>query len=602
MLKLAKYLKPYWLQIVAIIALVYVQVQTDLALPDYMARIVNQGIVLKDNTYIWNTGITMLLVALLGAVCTVIVSYFASRVAVGFAKDIRAKTFTKVESFSLVEFNRFSTASLITRSTNDIQQIQMVMVMILRFVLYAPILGFGAILKANQMAPSMTWIMGLAVATLVSIIVLLFSIALPKFQALQKLVDKLNLVTRQILTGIRVIRAFDREQVEAVNFDKANRDLTDVNLFVNRLMVVMQPFMMLIFNVTALAVIWVGSHLINTGNLQIGDMVAFLQYSMQVIMAFLMISIVFIMVPRASVSGARVAEVLESEPTIKNPTSPIKSVAAGTGVVEFKDVSFAYPGAKMSVLCNVSFVAKPGETTAFIGSTGSGKSTLINLIPRFYDVTEGQVLIDGVDVRQMNMEDLYAKLGYVPQKGVLFSGTVDSNIKYGAPHASDEQIAKAARIAQATEFVEQLEDKYTAPIAQGGTNVSGGQKQRLSIARAVVRDPEIFIFDDSFSAVDFKTDAALRAALKAEINHKTVLIVAQRISTILDADQIVVLNEGNVVGKGRHADLMKTCPVYQEIARSQLSEKELSTYAENHTQSQANTTPLQFKPILEGAK
>jgi ATP-binding cassette subfamily B protein len=577
MLKILKYLKPYIWQIIVIFVLVYVSVMASLKLPDYMADIINNGIVKQDNSVIMHTGITMLLVSLLGGVCTVGVGYLASRVATGFSMNIRERVFSRVESFSLTEFNKFSTASLITRSTNDIQQIQMVLVLMLRMVLQAPITGIGAIIKAYNIAPSMSWIMWLAVAVLISVIIVLFAIALPKFQLLQKLVDKLNLVTRQNLTGLRVIRAFNNEKFEQGKFERANLELTDTNLFVNRLMVIMQPIMMLIFNITAIAIVWVGSHFIGTGDLLVGNMLAFMQYSMQVIMAFLMISIIFIMVPRASVSADRVMEVLETKPVIKDPKEPVHP-EGNFGLVEFKNVTFKYPGAELPVLQNISFTAVPGETTAFIGSTGSGKSTVINLIPRFYDATSGQILIDKVDIKNMRLEELYEKIGYVPQKGVLFSGTVESNIKYGNPKAGSGEINKYAKISQSEEFINKLEHKFLSPIAQGGSNVSGGQKQRLSIARALIKKPEIYIFDDSFSALDFKTDAELRTALRPEVKDKTVLIVAQRISTILSANKIVVLDKGKIVGIGSHSELMKSCKVYKEIAYSQLSEDELKDY------------------------
>jgi len=578
MLKLFKYLKPYTLQIIALIAFVFGSVAATLQIPDYMAEIINKGIVQSNNSLVFHNGVLMLLIALGGAACTVGVGYFASRIATGFSRDVRNKVFSRVESFSLVEFNRFSTASLITRSTNDIQQIQVVMVLLMRMVLQAPITGIWAVFKAYALAPSLSWIIALAVSILLGVIFIMFAIALPKFRFLQKLVDRLNLVTRENLTGLRVIRAFNNEKLEQAKFEKANIDLTNANLFVNRLMVVMQPVMMLIFNLTSVFIIWIGAHLISSSSLEIGNMIAFMQYTMQVIMSFLLISIVFIMVPRASVSAGRVNEVIETDPIIKDPETPVAADGLHEGVVEFKDVTFSYPGADTPVLENISFKANPGETTAFIGSTGSGKTTLINLIPRFYDVSEGQVLLDGVDVRQYKLGDLYAKIGYVPQKGVLFSGTVESNIKYGAPKATDDEVKESAEIAQAEEFIKDMEDKFESIIAQGGTNVSGGQKQRLSIARAIIRKPEIYIFDDSFSALDFKTDAMLRAALAKEIEKKTVLIVAQRISTILSADKIIVLDNGKIVCQGTHEELLRNCAVYKEIAYSQLSEDELKSY------------------------
>lgn len=577
MLKIMKYLKPYIWWIIVLTGLVFITVEANLQLPDYMAKIVNDGIVAQDNGVVIHTGMLMLLVSLIGGIATVGVGYLAARIGTGFSRNLRYRIFSRVESFSLMEFNKFSTASLITRSTNDVQQIQMVLVLMLRMVLQAPIMGVGAIIKAYHTAPSMSWIIILAVVVMMGIISILFAIALPKFKLLQTLVDKLNLVTRQNLTGLRVIRAFNNEKLEESKFEKANVDLTNANLFVNRLMVVMQPVMMLILNFTILAIIWIGAHLIGDGNLLVGNMMAFMQYAMQVIMSFLLISMVFIMIPRASVSANRVAEVLATEPQIKDPKNA-KKAAKSNGLVEFKDVIFSYKDADCPVLCNISFTAEPAQTTAFIGSTGSGKTTLVNLIPRFYDTTEGHVLVDGVDVRDYKLEDLYSKIGYVPQKGVLFSGTIDSNIKYGAPKATEVEVKKAVEIAQAQDFVKELAEGFRSPIAQGGANVSGGQKQRLSIARAIIRDPEIYIFDDSFSALDFRTDAALRQALAKEINQKTVLIVAQRISTILSADKIVVLNEGKIVGQGTHKELMKTCKVYQEIAYSQLSEGELKSY------------------------
>ena len=587
MLKLLKYLKPYTLQLITMIVLIFGTVAATLQLPDYMAKIINEGIVRSDNSIIFYNGLLMLLIALSGAVCTIGVGYFSSKIATGFSRDIRNKVFSRVESFSLVEFNKFSTASLITRSTNDIQQIQMVMVLLLRMILQAPIMGLWAIFKAYHLASSLSWIIALAVAVLLGVIFVMFAVALPKFKILQNLVDRLNLVTRENLTGLHVIRAFDNEKLEQAKFEKANVDLTAANLFVNRLMVVMQPAMMLILNLTSVLIVWMGSRLINSGSLEIGSMIAFMQYAMQVIMSFLMISIVFIMVPRASVSAGRVNEVIDTEPIIKNPLKPIFAKNFYGGAVEFKNVTFCYPGADTPVLENISFKTNPGETTAIIGSTGSGKSTLINLIPRFYDVSSGKILLDKVDVRAYKLEDLYAKIGYVPQKGVLFSGTVESNIKYGAPRAAETEVKKSAEISQAEEFIRNLDGKLKAPIAQGGANVSGGQKQRLSIARAIIKKPEIYIFDDSFSALDFKTDSMLRQALKSETENKTVLIVAQRISTILSAEKIIVLNDGKIVGEGTHEQLLKDCNVYREIAYSQLSEEELKAYQINVDQKKS---------------
>jgi len=555
--------------------MVYLMVAATLALPDYMATIINKGIIAHDMTVIWQNGWMMLFFAFGAAGASVVIGWLASRIAAGFSRDIRAATFAKVESFSLHEFNTFSTASLITRTTNDVQQIQTVMTMLLRMALMAPFMGVWAIIKAYHNAPSMAWIMGLSVGVLVAIVTVLFVIAIPRFKVIQKLVDRLNLVSREILTGLRVIRAFNREPVEEKKFDRANLELTDINLFVNRLLIIMQPVMTVIMNVTSLGIIWYGAHLIDLGNLQIGQMLAFMQYAMQAVFSFLLITMVFIMVPRASVSLDRISEVLAVEAVIKDPKNPVDATSASSGKVEFDKVSFSYDGADAPVLCDISFTALPGQTTAFIGSTGSGKSTLINLIPRFYDVTKGLIKIDGVDIRQLRLEDLYSKIGYVPQQGVLFSGTVETNLKYGAPQASNSEMKQAAIIAQAEEFVNELPGQYNAEISQGGKNVSGGQKQRLSIARAIIRKPEIYIFDDSFSALDFTTDAKLRQALAAATKNKTVLIVAQRISTIMDADKIIVLDEGRVVGQGTHRELLKSCLVYHEIASSQLSEEEL---------------------------
>ena len=566
-------LKSYWFWFICLLGLVYAQVTANLSLPDYMSKIINQGILGKDNSLVLNTGGHMLLVSLGGAMAVVGVGFLASRIATGFARDLRRELFTKIESFSLVEFNSYSTASLITRSTNDIQQIQTVLVLLLRMALTAPLTGFEAIRKAATLAPSMNWIMWTAVAALLLMIVVLFGQAIPKFTKLQAMVDRLNLVTREFLTGLRVIRAFNTADREEQRFDDANRDLTKLNLFVNRLMVVMQPLMMLIMSVMVLAIVWLGAKQVDLGSLQIGDMMAFMQYAMQIIFAFLMVSIVFIMVPRASVSLRRVVEVLNTEPTIKDAPQT-RRVRRGAGQVSFENVTFTYHGGEQPALHNISFTARPGQTTAIVGSTGSGKTTLINLIPRFYDVDSGAVKVDGVDIRELKQEDLYRKIGFVPQKATLFSGSVASNLRYGAGQVGDEEMRRIARVAQ-SRFVEKMADGYDSPIAQGGGNLSGGQKQRLSIARALMRQPEIYIFDDSFSALDFTTDAKLRRALVKETKGKTVIIVAQRISTIMNADKIIVLSEGRIVGEGTHRELLRDCDVYREIAASQLSAKEL---------------------------
>lgn len=526
--------------------------------------------------YIFTSGAKMIGIALISMVAAVIVGFISARVAAKIARDLREKVFGKVMEFSNQEMEKFSTASLITRSTNDIQQIQMFIVIFLKVVLYAPILGLGGVYKVFQTDVSMSWIIALAVGVIFVVILSLFIIVMPKFKVVQKYVDKLNLVTREIITGIPVIRAFSTQEHEYKRFESANKDLTKTNLFVNRVMAGMMPIMMLIMNGITVLIVWNGSKAIDAGNMQVGDMMAFMQYAMQIIMAFLMISMISILLPRASVSAGRVDEVLETEVIIKDSNSPKNFIADKKGYVEFKNVSFRYPDGDENVIENVSFTARPGETTAFIGSTGSGKSTLVNLIPRFYDVTEGEILVDGVNVKDVTQYDLREKIGYVPQKGVLFSGTIESNIKYGNDHASISEVEKAAEIAQATEFIESKPEKYESSIAQGGTNVSGGQKQRLSIARAIAKKPEIYIFDDSFSALDYKTDATLRKALKEETGDSTVIIVAQRISTILHAEQIVVLDDGKVVGKGKHKELLDTCEVYREIAESQLSKEELA--------------------------
>ena len=529
-----------------------------------------------QSNYILHAGMLMLLLSLVGAACTVVVGLLASRTAAGLARNLRKDTFTKVESFSNTEFDKFSTASLITRTTNDITQIQMVVVLAIRMVIYAPILGIGGVMKALNKSSSMSWIIALAVIVLLGLIGSIFAIALPKFKIIQKLIDRLNLVTRENLSGMMVIRAFNTQKFEEGRFDKANSDLTSTNLFVNRVMVALFPAMMLVMNGVTLLIVWVGAHQIAASNMQVGDMMAFMQYAIQIISAFLMMSFMFIMIPRASVSAQRIDEVLQIEPTITDPINPKHFGNKVNGLVEFKNVSFKYPGAEEDVLKNISFTALPGKTTAFIGSTGSGKSTLINLLPRFYDITNGEILIDGMDIREVSQHDLRNQIGYVPQKGSLFQGTIESNLRYADESASDDDIRKSAEIAQAMEFINQNSEGFKGEISQGGSNVSGGQKQRLSIARALVKKAKIYIFDDSFSALDFKTDALLRKSLKDQTASSTFLIVGQRISTIKNAEQIIVLDEGTIVGIGTHNELMENCTTYQEIALSQLSKEELA--------------------------
>lgn len=529
----------------------------------------------RSSSYILNTGVKMLALAGLGMCASILVGFMSARVGAGVGRGLRRNVFRKVVGFSNAEFDKFSTASLITRSTNDIQQIQLLTVMILRMVLYAPIMAAGGVWKVFHTNVDMSWIIALGVGLILMVVGLLFFIVMPKFKIVQSMVDRLNLVSREILTGLQVIRAFSTEKYEEERFDKANKDLTKLNLFVNRSMTFMMPVMMLIMNGISVLIIWVGGHGVDTGAMQVGDMMAFIQYTMQIIMSFLMICMISVMLPRAAVSADRVDEVLKSETLIHDAENVKALPKDGTGEVVFDHVSFRYPGAEEDVLHDISFTAKPGETTAFIGSTGSGKTTLVNLIPRFYDVTEGRILIDGVDVRDLSQHDLRDRLGYVPQKGVLFSGTIESNILYGNPDGTEEEMKEAAEIAQAREFITEKNKQYDSPIAQGGSNVSGGQKQRLSIARAIAKHPDIYIFDDSFSALDYKTDVTLRNALKQKTKESTVMIVAQRISTILHAEQIIVLDEGKVAGKGTHRELLKTCEEYYQIASSQLSEKEL---------------------------
>ncbi len=531
--------------------------------------------------YLLRVGGQMLGLTLLMVAVAILVGFIASRVSAAIGRDLRRDVFHTVVGYSNAEIEKFSTASLITRTTNDIQQVQFVCVILLRMVAYAPILGIGGILHVASGNTGLEWIIFVAVAALLVLIVFLMSVAMPKFKQMQVLVDRLNLVSREILTGIMPIRAFSREDFEEKRFDKANTDLMKTQLFTNRTMVAMMPFMTLIMNGTSLLIVWFGGKAMDTGTMQVGEMIAFITYTMQIVMSFLMLSMVAVMLPRAGVAADRIDEVIKTPATIHDPETPKSLPQVGTkGVVAFNDVSFRYPGSDEDALEHISFTAKPGETTAIIGSTGCGKSTLLNLIPRFYDVTEGSVTIDGVDVREISQAQLHDELGYVPQKGVLFSGTIDSNLKFGGDHITDTDVREAAEIAQATEFIDAKPDGYASPIAQGGSNVSGGQKQRLSIARAIAKHPQIYLFDDSFSALDYKTDVALRRALKAKTDNATVIIVAQRISTVLHANQILVLDEGRIVGKGTHAQLMESCPEYQEIARSQLSQKELNLQKE----------------------
>ena len=526
--------------------------------------------------YIIHTGILMLLLTLLSGTCTVIVGFLSARTAAGVARDLRRSVFQQVESFSSAEFDKFSTASLITRSTNDITQIQMVVIMVMRMVIYAPIIGVGGVIRAIGKSASMWWIIALAVIVLLGLILTVFVIALPKFQSIQKLIDRLNLVTRENLSGMMVIRAFNMQSFEENRFDKANKDVTSTLLFINRIMVIMMPVMMMVMNGLVLLIIWVGAHQVADSKMQVGDMLAFMQYAMQIVFAFLMLSIMFIILPRAAVSADRVADVLETKPSIHDPQTPKSFPEPFRGTVEFRDVCFRYPGAEEDVLHNITFTARPGQTTAFIGTTGSGKSTIVSLIPRFYEVTDGGILVDGVDIREVSKHDLRDRIGFVPQKSSLFSGTIETNLLYADPEASDEELKQATDIAQASEFIFDNPEGMQAEIAQGGMNVSGGQKQRLSIARALVKKAPIYIFDDSFSALDFKTDSTLRKALKAKVAGSTLFIVTQRISTIMNSEQIIVLDEGKIAGKGTHAELMKSCEVYRGIATAQLSKEELS--------------------------
>ena len=572
MLKLFKSLKPYWLMVVGVLILVFISTMTDLALPDLMSDIVDTGIVQGDVSYILGRGGVMLAVALLGTVCIICSSYLSSRIGIGFSRDLRKKVFEKVESFSLTEVNTVGTASLITRTTNDINQVQQVTIMMMRMMLSAPLMIVGALIMALRKDVGLSTIILVVIPIIVVVIGVIAKFTMPMFEKMQKRIDKLNLVVRENLTGIRVVRVFNKVDFEQKRFNQASSDLSRVATTANRLMGSLMPLMMLILNISIVAVLWFGGIRINEGSFQVGDLMAFIQYLTQVLFSMLMLTMMFVLIPRAQASAVRINEVLEMESPIQNPANGAQPSLKG--VVEFKNVAFGYEGAEEHAISNISFKANPGEITAIIGGTGSGKSTLLNMIPRFYDAAEGEVLVDGVNVREMNQALLRSKIGYVPQKAILFTGTIRDNIRYGKEDATDEEIKHALDIAQATDFVSKMPDGLESPIAQGGTNVSGGQKQRLSIARAIVRKPEIYLFDDSFSAIGFKTDAQLRAALKAETKEATVIIVAQRVSTVMDADRILVMDEGRIAGCGTHEELLATNEIYQQIVESQLKQGE----------------------------
>ena len=580
MTKIFKYMAPYWKSVIIVLFLLGIQAYCDLKLPQYTSAIIDNGIMDVSGEasvrtdYILSVGIEMLAVTLVAALATVLNNFLASRVGAGIGRSLREKVFTRVMSYSSAELNKFSTASLITRSTNDIQQIQMVSTILLRIALFAPIMGCFSIIKVVQTGAGMTWVIAIAVAALMSMIAVLIIFTMPKFKIMQTLIDRLNLVSREILTGLNVIRAFRREEREEERFDIANRELMSTQLFTNRMMSIMQPGMMLIMNGTTVLITWVAAKKIDLGTMQVGTMTAFIMYAMHVVMSFLFLTMLSILLPRAGVAAERIEEVLKQDSSVVDAANaePLK---VSEGRIEFDHVDFLYPDAKENVLDDIHFTAEPGETTAFIGSTGSGKSTLVNLIPRFYDVTKGSIKIDGQDLREVTLKSIRDAVGFVPQKAVLFSGTIRSNLRFGNEDATEDDLKKATDIAQASEFIEGKKDRFDSSIAQGGSNVSGGQKQRLAIARALVKDPKILVFDDSFSALDMRTDAALRSELSKQIKDKTVLIVAQRISTIIHADKIVVLDEGKIVGIGKHEDLIRNCEVYEQIARSQLSAKEL---------------------------
>ena len=573
MFKLLRYLIPYWWQVLILLAATGLQVYTTLRLPALMADIINEGVVVNDTGMIWLIGGKMILFAIISAIGSLVSSFFSAQVGAKFSRDLRRDLFNKVIHFNLADSKQFSTASLITRTTNDVTQVRQTVTMILNLMLRAPLFCIISFIMAIQSAPDMTWIIAVGVVAILGVVILIMSLIIPKFKIFQKMIDKTTLITRENLTGLRVVRAFNNEKLERKKFMRTNEDLTKLLIYIDRIMELQNPFINIIFNGTTLLCAWIGIQLLTKDFAYLGNMIAFAQYVAHVMMSFLMLSILFVMLPRANVSAERINEVLKMKSKIHWPTKT-NGVPDKVPSVEFKNVDFSYPDAEEKVISGVSFVAKAGETTAFIGSTGSGKSTLINLVPRFYETTGGDILVDGISIRDYEKDDLMKRIGFVPQKGVLFSGTVKSNIKFGAPNATDKEVREAAEIAQATNFIEHLPDKFDAHIAQGGTNVSGGQKQRLSIARAICKKPEIFIFDDSFSALDMKTDAKLRAALKPVTEGAVVLIVAQRISTIKDAEQIIVLDDGKIVGKGRHKELLLECPVYESIVKSQLSDKE----------------------------
>jgi ATP-binding cassette subfamily B multidrug efflux pump len=575
MLKLMRNLKPYWLPVTCVVILMFLQAMANLYLPTLMSDIVNNGIVGGDTDYILRTGGFMLLVSGGGVLCAIIASYLSSKASMGFGRDLRNKLFSHVESFSLHEFDKIGTPSLITRTTNDVTQVQMAVMMLMRMFLMAPIMGIGGVVMAISKDKALSLILVVVVPVLAIIITVLMSFGLPLFRAMQSKIDRINLVLREGLTGIRVIRAFDRVKDQNDRFDAANMDLTKTSVTVNKIMAVAFPLMMLLVNLTMISIMWFGANRVDSGLTEVGNLMAFIQYAMQILFSLLMMSFMFVMLPRASASAVRINEVLAIVPEIKDAET-VRKTEGQKGYIEYKNVSFSYPGAEEPAITDISFSARPGEVTAIIGGTGSGKSTLVNLIPRFYDPQKGSILVDGTDIRELSQEDLRSRMGFVPQRAVLFNGTVADNIRYGREDATDAEVARAAEVAQASEFILAMKDGFDSPIAQGGTNVSGGQKQRLAIARALVRKPEIYIFDDTFSALDFRTDAALRSALRKEIAASTVIIVAQRVNTVMDADRIIVLEDGRIVGMGKHRELLSSCEIYREIVSSQLPEEALA--------------------------